>query len=65
MRGLNAPPRSREAPGGLDALGAVGDLLLALDAAGACDDGKVAAADLHASTSMTLSSGWNLRLAFL
>ena len=29
-------------------LGAVGDLLLALDAAGACNDGEVAAADLHA-----------------
>ncbi len=48
MRGLNAPPRSREGPGGLHPLGAVGDLLLALDAAGACNDGKVSAADLHA-----------------
>ena len=75
---LRYPERSRERCGGLKGaaaqqgsarrlypLGAVGDLLLALNAARPCDDCKVAAADLDASTLITLSSGWNLRLAFL
>lgn len=48
MRGLNAPPRSREAPAAFTRLCAVGDLLLALNAAGACNDRKVSAADLYA-----------------
>ena len=43
---LERPAPQQAGPGGLHPLGAVGDLLLALDAAGPGDDGKVPAADL-------------------
>ena len=46
--GLERTAAQQGSTGCLDALGAVGDLLLALDAAGAGDDGEAAAADLHA-----------------
>ena len=46
--GLERTAPQQGSAGCLDALGAIGDLLLALDAAGAGDDGKAAAADLHA-----------------
>lgn len=46
--GLECAAAQQGGTGGLDALGAVGDLGLALNAARACDDGKTAAADLHA-----------------
>ena len=46
--GLERAAPQQGSTGGLDPLGAVGDLLLALNAAGACDDGKVSAADLDA-----------------
>ena len=46
--GLERTAAQQGSAGCLDALGAVGDLLLALDAAGAGDDRKVAAADLDA-----------------
>ena len=44
--GLERAAAQDAGPGGLHALGHVGDLLLALDAAGAAHDGKVTAADL-------------------
>ena len=43
---LERPAPQQAGPGGLHPLGAVGDLFLALDAAGAGDDGKVPPADL-------------------
>ena len=46
--GLERTAAQQGSTGCLDALGAVGDLLLALDAAGAGDDSEAAAADLHA-----------------
>ena len=46
--GLERAAPQQGSPGGLHPLGTVGDLFLALDAAGARNDGKVAAADLHA-----------------
>ena len=46
--GLERTAAQQGSTGRLHTLGAVGDLVLALDAAGARDDGKVAAADLHA-----------------
>ena len=46
--GLEGTAAQQGSTGVLHALGAVGDLLFALDAARACDDREVAAADLHA-----------------
>ena len=46
--GLERAAAQQGSTGGLHALGTVGDLLLALDAAGARNDREIAAADLHA-----------------
>ena len=46
--GLERAAAQQGSTGFLHALGAVGDLLFALDAARACDDCEIAAADLHA-----------------
>ena len=65
MRGLNGAAPEQGRAGGLHVLGHGADLRLALHRAGAGDHGEISPADLAFPTETTVSSGWNLRLAFL
>lgn len=63
--GLERTAAQQGSTGCLDALGAIGDLLSLSMLQGPAMTAKLPPPIFTPSTSMTLSSGWNLRLAFL